>query len=128
VYKTANLLNKLPKHLQPKAKSNLHQIWMAHTRENARLAFDLFAQTALPKYPKATECLNKDKEALLTFYDFPDEHWIHLRTTKPIESTFSTVRLRTAKTRRCVSRASIPVDGVQASQECQTTLATSAGC
>lgn len=107
VHKTANVLNKLPKHLQPKAKSDLHQIWMAHTRENACLAFDLFVQTYQPKYPKATECLNKDKDALLTFYDFPAEHWIHLRTTNPIESTFATVRLRTAKTRGCVSRASI---------------------
>ena len=107
VHKTANVLNKLPKHLQPRAKSDLHQIWMADTRENARLAFNLFVQTYQPKYPKAAECLNKDKEALLTFYDFPAEHWIHLRTTNPIESTFATVRLRTAKTRGCVSRASI---------------------
>ena len=107
VHKTANVLNKLPKHLQPKAKSDLHQIWMADTRESARLAFDLFVQTYQPKYPKVAECLNKDKDALLTFYDFPAEHWIHLRTTNPIESTFATVRLRTAKTRGCVSRASI---------------------
>jgi transposase-like protein len=70
VHKTANVLNKLPKHLQPKAKSDLHQIWMGHTRENARLAFDLFVQTYQPKYPKAAECLNKDKEALLTFMIF----------------------------------------------------------
>ena len=107
VHKSANVLNKLPKHLQPKAKSDLQQIWMADTRENARLAFDLFVQTYQPKYPKAAECLNKDKDALLTFYDFPAEHWIHLRTTNPIESTFATVRLRTAKTRGCVSRTSI---------------------
>ena len=71
------------------------------------LAFDLFVQTYQPKYPKAAECLNKDKDALLTFYDFPAEQWIHLRTTNPIESTFATVRLRTAKTRGCVSRTSI---------------------
>ena len=107
VHKTANVLNKLPKHLQPKAKSDLQQIWMADTRENAHLAFNLFVQTYQSKYPKAAECLNKDKEALLTFYDFPAEHWIHLRTTNPIESTFATVRLRTAKTRGCVSRTSI---------------------
>ncbi len=107
VHKSANVLNKLPKHLQPKAKSDLHQIWMADTQENAHLAFNLFVQTYQSKYPKAAECLNKDKEALLTFYDFPAEHWIHLRTTNPIESTFATVRLRTAKTRGCVSRASI---------------------
>jgi putative transposase len=107
VHKTANVLNKLPKHLQSKAKSDLHQIWMADTRENAYLAFDLCVQTYQAKYPKAAECLNKDKDALLTFYDFPAEHWVHLRTTNPIESTFATVRLRTAKTRGCVSRASI---------------------
>ena len=107
VHKTANVLNKLPKHLQPKAKSDLQQIWMADTRKNAHLAFDLFVQTYQSKYPKAAECLHKDKEALLTFYDFPAEHWIHLRTTNPIESTFATVRLRTAKTRGCVSRTSI---------------------
>ncbi len=107
VHKTANVLNKLPKHLQPKAKSDLHQIWMADTRENAYLAFDRFVETYQSKYPKAAECLNKDREALLTFYDFPAGHWIHLRTSNPIESTFATVRLRTAKTRGCVSRASI---------------------
>ena len=107
VHKTANVLNKLPKHLQPRAKSDLHQIWMAQTREDAYSAFAQFVQAYEPKYPKAAECLKKDKEALLTFYDFPAEHWIHLRTTNPIESTFATVRLRTAKTRGCVSRASI---------------------
>jgi len=107
VHKTANVLNKLPKHLQGKAKSDLHQIWMADTRENAYLAFDAFLQAYAPKYPKAAECLTKDKAALLTFYEFPAEHWIHIRTTNPIESTFATVRLRTAKTRGCVSRASI---------------------
>ncbi len=107
MHKTANVLNKLPKHLQPKAKSDLHQIWMTDTRENARRAFNLFVQTYQPKYPKSAECLNKDKEALLTFYDFPAEHWIRLRTTNPIESTFATARLRTAKTRGCVSRASV---------------------
>lgn len=107
VHKMANVLNKLPKHLQPRAKSDLHQIWMAHTRESAYSAFAQFVQAYEPKYPKAAECLNKDKEALLTFYDFPAEHWIHLRTTNPVESTFATVRLRTAKTRGCVSRASI---------------------
>jgi putative transposase len=72
---------------------------MAHTRENARLAFDLFVQTYQAKYLKVAEWLNKDNDALLTFYDFPADHWIHLRTTNPIESTFATVRLRSAKTR-----------------------------
>jgi putative transposase len=107
VHKTVNVLNKLPKHLQPKAKSDLQQIWMAATRAGARRAFDAFLQAYGPKYPKATECLEKDKATLLAFYDFPAEHWHHLRTTNPIESTFATVRLRTTKTRGCVSRASI---------------------
>jgi putative transposase len=107
VHKTANVLNKLPKHLQGKAKSDLHQIWMAATRDKAYSAFATFVESYAPKYPKATECLAKDKEALLTFYDFPAAHWMHLRTTNPIESSFATVRLRTAKTRGCVSRTSI---------------------
>lgn len=107
VHKTANVLNKLPKHLQAKAKSDLHQIWMAPTRDEAYRAFDAFVGSYEPKYPKAAECLAKDKAALLTFYDFPAEHWIHLRTTNPIESTFATVRLRTVKTRGCGSRAGI---------------------
>lgn len=107
VHKTANVLNKLPKHLQAKAKSDLHQIWMATTREQAHTAFATFVQTYEPKYPKATESLVKDQTALLAFYDFPAAHWMHLRTTNPIESTFATVRLRTAKTRGCVSRGSI---------------------
>jgi putative transposase len=107
VHKTANVLNKLPKHLQPKAKSDLHQIWMAETRERAYVAFDAFVQNYEPKYPKAAQCLAKDKNSLLTFYDFPAEHWHHIRTSNPIESTFASVRLRTAKTRGCVSRASI---------------------
>jgi putative transposase len=107
VHKTANVLNKLPKHLQPKAKSDLQQIWMAETRERAYVAFDTFVQCYAPKYPKAAQCLAQDKNILLTFYDFPAEHWHHIRTSNPIESTFASVRLRTAKTRGCVSRASI---------------------
>ena len=107
VHKTANVLNKLPKHLQAKAKSDLHQIWMAATREQAHAAFATFQESYAPKYPKATECLAKDKQALLAFYDFPAAHWMHLRTSNPIESTFATVRLRTAKTRGCVSRPGI---------------------
>ena len=107
VHKTANVLNKLPKHLQPKAKSDLHQIWMAATREDAHRAYATFVETYEPKYPKAAECLAKDQDALLAFYDFPAVHWIHLRTTNPIESTFATVRLRTVKSRGCGSRASI---------------------
>jgi len=104
VHKTANVLNKMPKAVQPKAKQGLHQIWMAQTRQDAERAFDTFLSIYEAKYPKATHCLAKDREALLTFYDFPAEHWVHLRTTNPIESTFATVRLRTAKTRGCLSR------------------------
>ncbi len=107
VHKTANVLNKLPKHLQAKAKSGLHQIWMAETREDAHHAFASFVEVYEPKYPKAAQCLAKDKDVLLTFHDFPAQHWHHIRTTNPIESTFASVRLRTAKTRGCGSRASI---------------------
>jgi transposase-like protein len=99
VHKTANVLDKLPKRLQPTAKAKLHDIWMAPTREEAVKAFELFLATYGAKYPQACECLAKDREALLCFYDFPAEHWGHLRTTNPIESTFATVRLRTKKTK-----------------------------
>ena len=104
VHKTANVLDKMPKRLQPEAKAKLHEIWMADTREHANQAFDLFQKTYEAKYPKAVECLTKDREVLLTFYDFPAEHWIHVRTTNPIESTFATVRLRTKRTKGCGSR------------------------
>ncbi|MGH9961042.1 MAG: IS256 family transposase, partial [Pyrinomonadaceae bacterium] len=107
VHKTANILNKLPKSQQPKAKAALQEIWMAATRQDAERAFDHFLTHYRPKYPKAAECLEKDRGSVLSFYDFPAEHWIHLRTTNPIESTFATVRLRTDKTRVCVSRESI---------------------
>ena len=107
VHKTANVLNKLPKGAQAKAKSALHQIWMAATREDAYKAFDSFLNTYRDKYPKATGCLEKDRETLLAFYDFPAPHWQHIRTSNPIESTFATVRLRTNKTRGCVSRQTI---------------------
>jgi transposase-like protein len=104
VHKTANVLDKMPKRLQPEAKAKLHDIWMADTREHANQAFDLFLKTYEAKYPKAVECLAKDREVLLTFYDFPAEHWIHVRTTNPIESTFATVRLRTKRTKGSGSR------------------------
>ena len=104
VHKTANVLDKMPKRLQPQAKAMLHEIWMSDTRENANRAFDLFVATYQAKYPKACECLSKDRDVLLTFYDFPAEHWIHLRTTNPIESTFATVRLRTKRTKGCGTR------------------------
>jgi len=104
VHKTANVLDKLPKRLQPAAKAKLHDIWQADTREHAHEAFDLFVETYSAKYPKAVECLSKDREALLAFYDFPAEHWIHLRTTNPIESTFATVRHRHRRTKGNGSR------------------------
>jgi transposase-like protein len=104
MHKTGNVLNYLPKAVQPKAKKGLHQIWMADTRENAYQAFDEFIETYQLKFPKATSCLAKDRTELLAFYDYPAEHWPHLRTTNPIESTFATVKLRTAKTRGCLSR------------------------
>ncbi len=104
VHKTANVLDKMPKSLHEKAKTMVQAIWMAETRREALKAFDLFVQSFEAKYPKATECLVKDREVLLTFYDFPAEHWIHLRTTNPIESTFATVRLRTVRTKGSGSR------------------------
>ncbi len=104
VHKTANVLNKLPKSLQGKAKAHLQDIWMAETRADAENAFDFFITAYGAKYDKAVECLTKDRDRLLTFYDFPAEHWKHVRSTNPIESTFATVRLRTTKTKGCLSR------------------------
>jgi len=99
VHKTANVLDKMAKSVQPKAKQMLHDIWQADTKAEANKAFDLFVATFEAKYAKATACLAKDREELLTFYDFPALHWLHIRTTNPIESTFATVRLRTEKTK-----------------------------
>jgi len=104
VHKTANVLDKLPKGKQPKAKSMIHDVWMAETKDEANRAFDAFVETYEAKYPKATECLKKDRDVLLTFYDFPAEHWRHLRTTNPIESTFATIRLRHRRTKGSGSR------------------------
>jgi transposase-like protein len=104
VHKTANVLNDLPRGKQGKAKGMLHDIWMAETKAEAERAFDRFLETYRAKYPKAVACLAKDRDVLLTFYDFPAEHWMHLRTTNPIESTFATVRLRTRRTKGCGSR------------------------
>jgi len=107
VHKTANVLNKLPKSIQAKAKEKLHQIWKAPEKDEAKKHFDDFIEIYEAKYPKATKCLKKDRDVLLTFYDFPAEHWRHIRTTNPIESTFSTVRLRTAKVRSCFSSTTV---------------------
>ena len=103
VHKTANVLDRLPKRVQGEAKSMLHEIWGSDTRERAKEAFERFCATWEAKYPKAAECLARDREELLAFYDFPAAHWQSLRTTNPIESTFATIRLRTAKTRNCLS-------------------------
>ena len=103
VHKTANVLNKLPKSQQPKAKRALQEIWMAETKADALAAFDVFVETWGVKYDKAVECLVKDRDALLAFYDFPAEHWKHLRTTNVIESAFATVRHRTVRSKGCLS-------------------------
>ena len=104
VHKTMNVLNALPKSLQDKAKSHLHDIWQAETKAEAGAAFDFFVETSGVKYDKAVAKLVKDREALLTFYDYPAEHWKHIRTSNPIESTFATVRHRTKRTKGCLSR------------------------
>ena len=103
VHKTANVLNKLPKSQQSKAKRALQEIWMAETKKDALVAFDAFVETWGVKYDKAVECLIKDRDALLAFYDFPAEHWKHLRTTNVIESSFATVRHRTVRSKGCLS-------------------------
>ena len=104
VHKTRNVLNALPKSVQPKAKQALHEIWQAETKADANRAFGVFLTTYEAKYPKATACLEKDREALLTFYAFPAAHWQSLRTTNPIESTFGTIRHRTKRTKSCLTR------------------------
>jgi putative transposase len=107
VHKTINVLNYLPKSMQPKAKSALHEIWMAETKAQAQKAFDRFVTSFSAKYPKAVECLIKDREALLAFYDFPAEHWVHIRSTNVIESAFATIRHRSERAKGCVSRDSM---------------------
>lgn len=104
VHKTANVLDKMPKSVQPSAKKRIHDIYMAPTRKEALKAWDQFVKLYGVKYPKAVACLEKDKDTLLAFYDFPAEHWGHLRTTNPIESTFAGVRHRTRQTKGCGSR------------------------
>ena len=103
-HKTGNVLNAMPKSVQAKAKGHLHDIWQAETRVDAEAAFDFFVTTYGVKYDKAVGKLVKDRDVLLAFYDFPAEHWKHIRTTNPIESTFATVRHRTGKTKGCLSR------------------------
>jgi Transposase, Mutator family len=102
-----DVLNYLPKSVQPKAKSALHQIWMAETKAKAQAAFERFVAGFKAKYPKAVDCLVKDREALLAFYDFPAEHWAHIRSTNVIESAFATIRHRSERAKGCVSRDSM---------------------
>jgi len=104
VHKTANILDKLPKSIQPAAKSNLREIWAAPDRATAEAAVATFAEKYGAKYEKTVTCLTKDRDALLTFYDFPAEHWDHLRTSNPIESVFATVRHRTVRTKGALSQ------------------------
>jgi len=104
MHKTMNVLNGLPKAAQPKAKQALHAIWQAETRAEAHKAFDLFIATYEPKYPKAALCLQKDRDELMAFYDFPAQHWQSIRTSNPIESTFGTIRHRTRRSKGCLSR------------------------
>ena len=103
VHKTANVLARLPKSQQPKAKRALQEIWMAETKASAEIAFGAFVESYEVKYDKAAQCLAKDRDTLLAFHDFPAEHWKHLRTTNPIESTFATVRHRTIRSKGCLS-------------------------
>lgn len=104
VHKTANIMEKLPKTMQPKVKEVLHNIWGAETREAAEIAYKNCIERFEGKYPKAMNCLEKDKESMLAFYSFPAENWQHIRTTNPIESVFATVRLRTTRSKNCGSR------------------------
>jgi transposase-like protein len=102
-----NMLDKLPKSLHGRAKKQLKDIWMAPTRAEAYRLFDVFVETYKSKYPKASDCLIKDKDEMLAFYDFPAEHWVHIRTTNPIESTFASVRHRTYKSKGAFSTTTI---------------------
>lgn len=104
VHKTANILDKMPKSIQPRAKAHIRDMYMAPTKEEALKAYDYFLHQYGAKYEKTCECLKKDKDVLFAFYDFPAEHWVHIRTTNPIESTFATVRHRTRRTKGCGSR------------------------
>lgn len=103
-HKTMNVLNCLPTLSQPKAKAAIHNIWQAETKADAKNAFDLFIKIYEPKYPKAALCLQKDREELMAFFDFPAQHWQSIRTSNPIESAFATIRHRTKRSKGCLSR------------------------
>ena len=121
VHKTANILDKVPKSVQPRMKVAIHEMYMAETKDDALKAYELFIETYGDKYPKAVECLVKDKDKLFTFYDFPAKHWIHIRTTNPIESTFATVRHRSRRTKGCGSRVATLTMVFKLVQEAQRT-------
>ena len=104
MHKTMNVLNCLPKSVQAKAKQALQAIWHGKTKADADKAFDLFLKTYEPKYPKAAQCLQKDREELMAFYDFPAQHWQSIRTSNPVESTFGTIRHRTKRSKGCLTR------------------------
>ena len=99
-----NVLNGLPKSVQPKAKQAPHEIWHASMREDAERAFDLFLTTCGPRYPRASQCLEKNRDELIAFYDFPAQHWQSIRTSNPIESTFGSIRHRTKQLKGCLTR------------------------
>ena len=103
MHKMVNVMNCMPKSMQPKVKSALHEIWQAPTKDEANKAFDLFEEMFEDKYPKAVNNLRKDREELMAFYDFPARHWQSLRTTNPIESTFATIRHRTKRAKGCLT-------------------------
>jgi transposase-like protein len=121
VHKTANILDKVPKSVQPKMKASIHEMYMAETKEDALLAYGRFVGVYDDKYPKAVACLTKDKDQLFTFYDFPAAQWIHIRTTNVIESTFATVRHRTRRTKGCGSRTATLTMAWKLVQEAQRT-------
>jgi transposase-like protein len=121
VHKTATILDKLPQSMQSKAKSHIHDMYRAESKASALAAYDHFVHVYRDKYPRAVECLEKDKDVLFTFYDFPAVHWVHIRTTNPIESTFATVRHRTKRTKGCGSRTATLTMVFKLAQEAQKT-------
>ena len=104
VHKTANVLDRMPKGVQGRAKSMIHDIYRAETKKSAMSSYQHFISAFQDRYPKAVECLTKDEEVMFAFYDFPAAHWQHIRSTNVIESVFATVRLRTVKTKGCGTR------------------------
>jgi putative transposase len=121
VHKTANILDKMPKSMQSKAKAHIHDMYRAENKKSALDAYDHFIDVYQDKFPRAVECLKKDKDSLFTFYDFPATHWIHIRTINPIESTFATVRLRTKRTKGCGSRTATLTMVFKLTQEAEKT-------